>query len=56
LSSHKSIAKETQEEEGDDKNENNPRELQYQEQYAFNNGDNNSKKSGTISFHVIFFD
>jgi hypothetical protein len=40
LSSHKSIAKETQQEEGDDKNEDNPREVLYQEQYSCKNGDN----------------
>ena len=40
LSPHKSIAKETQQDEGKDENQNNPRELLYQEHYACENGDN----------------
>ncbi len=40
LSSHKSITEETQEKEGNDENEDNPRELLYQEHYACENGDN----------------
>jgi len=37
LSSHKSITEETQEEEGYDETEDNPRELLYKEQYACKN-------------------
>jgi hypothetical protein len=44
LSSHKSIAKETQQEEGDYENQNNQHELLYQEHYACENGDNEHYK------------
>ena len=40
LSSHKSITEETQEEEGYDETEDNPRELLYKEQYACKDRDN----------------